>query len=421
MQAPARRSACSRAVLFCRVVWHARPLFQVFVKHHVLLAHELVAAMYEHFPSEFSRTMFGEEILDHGNNAALIRYWNKHREDDPRLARHPAVRDDAWRQWLVPLAVHGDGAPYKKTLPSPSLGICSWSSLLGVGENTIDSNFTWDVTPTKMTCKASRHNGLDTQTCRMDIMAWDFQALLSGKWPERDFGGNLWPNGSIQQQRAGSLLAGGYKFCVMQLRADLLHQCNEWQFTHYHGEDRRRVLNAHGLRVPHSLVFAPTRPFPSAPSVWAPGPVFGIPFAQHPCCLWHGDQPAAARRSASSALAAAAPVAFALGSPLHVLLSGVSVVGVPVGGPAEARVSTGGSRRDSEILTSKLRLKAVWNVVATALNLDPDLNPPPASSHPRPRPLPQPDSISEPAKHTDTHSAPTPRLRTPTSSGVGPD
>jgi hypothetical protein len=406
--------------LFCRVVEHASSLFQVFVKHHVLLAHELVAAMFEHFPSEFNRTMFGEEIQDHGNNTALVRYWNKHREDDPRLAGHPAVHDDDWRQRLVPLAVHGDGAPYKKTLPSPSLGICSWSSLLGVGENSIDTNFLYDVQPTKMACRASRHNGLDTLSCRMDIMAWDFQCLLDGVWPSRDFKGNPWPNGSIQQQRAGSSLAGGYKFCVMQLRADLLHQCNEWQFTHYHGEDRRRVLTTQALRAPHSPRPCPHPPLPVR-LVRLDCPAGFWQFVRQTPLLRVAGRPTGGRQEVCEFCPCARSVRCLR---LRIAAPRLAFRG------EHGRGWEGPRFEDSDFkyaVQSGLELCGHRSFAARMLDCSAFPSWLATSSRrfcgPRPQPIPGlgPDSLSEPANQIDMRSAPPPRVRTPTSSAAGPD
>ena len=53
------------------------------------------------------------------------------------------------------------------------------------------------------------------------ILAWSFQALLSGKWPERDSKNNVFAAGTIDKEMAGKDLAKGWRGVLWLLRGDL--------------------------------------------------------------------------------------------------------------------------------------------------------------------------------------------------------
>ena len=53
------------------------------------------------------------------------------------------------------------------------------------------------------------------------VLTWSFAALATGKWPERDHLGNLYPPGSLQQKRANTWFAGGFRAVVWCIAGDL--------------------------------------------------------------------------------------------------------------------------------------------------------------------------------------------------------
>ena len=197
-----------------------------------MLAHELLGAMFDHWPDELNGRLLGQA----SSLNALFGFWQNAHEDDPRLTHHPLKGFPNYKVECIPIGIHADGVPYKKGGPGASLKVTSWSSLLGTGENTWDTHYVWDCTPSGMGCKLNEH-GVDSDEMRFQVMIWDFEVALSGKYPSTDPWGQTWPVDSLRARRAGQFIAGGYRLALLQLRADIMHLVAEYGFKHYSTED----------------------------------------------------------------------------------------------------------------------------------------------------------------------------------------
>ena len=200
--------------------------------HPIVLAHELMGCLHDHYPKEFRGRLLGE-----GGEISLQQYWaGSMVGEDPRLVSHPLLQNPRFRECCIPCAVHADAVPFKKSQPGASLSVTAWSSLLGQGESTWDVVFLWDAVPSKMECTRGKH-GVDTDELRFQVMRWDWEHALRGVYPHTDPWGNPWAAGSLRHERAGRPIASGFCMGLLQLRADMLHQVTEWQLKHYQAKD----------------------------------------------------------------------------------------------------------------------------------------------------------------------------------------
>lgn len=177
-----------------------------------------------------------------GDPANLEKFWQgAHMDTDPRLQRHPLRNNEMFHKLCVPCGLHGDAVPYKKAEPGASLKVTSWTSLLGQGGSTWDTHFLWDAVPSGFGCKAEKH-GVDTEYLRTIVLRWDWECALRGVYPDRDPFNQPWPADSLRARRSGMPIASGHFLGLLQLRADILHQCNEWNFKRYGAEVPRKCL-----------------------------------------------------------------------------------------------------------------------------------------------------------------------------------
>ena len=120
----------------------------------------------------------------------------------------------------IQITLHGDGVPVSGIGKSwgRSVLFLSWCSLLATG-NTLDFNFLIAGLYEKL-CAATRYAHTWNRFCRM--LVWSLHWLYLGLWPTEDYLQNKYtdPN-SIEFQRAGAPLAGGYFVFLFGLRGDL--------------------------------------------------------------------------------------------------------------------------------------------------------------------------------------------------------
>ncbi|CAE7780475.1 unnamed protein product [Symbiodinium necroappetens] len=141
-------------------------------------------------------------------------FWTK-------VAGHPALqghdvlsRGDRFTK-AIPIGVHGDDCPVS------GLGKCwvsklstlSWYSFMGMASRTLEKLLWIYSCPEKY-----RLNQSDEYEPTLDtffrILAWSLTWLYRGQWPDTDFNGDKYRNGSPEQKRALTPLAGGY-YCVL--------------------------------------------------------------------------------------------------------------------------------------------------------------------------------------------------------------
>ena len=61
---------------------------------------------------------------------------------------------------------------------------------------------------------------------------WSLEAAFEGKFPRHDVDGK-----ALQDGKAGTELAGGLKFVLWSLKADLDHWAKAYGLTHYNSND----------------------------------------------------------------------------------------------------------------------------------------------------------------------------------------
>ena len=143
----------------------------------LLLPHELWAWMWRAYPAHAKTTFVGQD-------SDLVKLWEMTLEHNPdKLADHPALDLIRSRpQRCVPIRLWGDDAPLGKK--GRGLRALSWSSATVVGES--------------MRCKMpifaidNRNKTAATDDALMDIAAWSFNTLLTGRHPATDHEGKPW-------------------------------------------------------------------------------------------------------------------------------------------------------------------------------------------------------------------------------------
>lgn len=180
------------------------------VEHVALLPHQLFATMYESYHKTFVEQLLG------GDLANTTKFWTAMR-NHPSMVDHPMFsRKDPFK-YAIPISVHGDGVAISGVGKSWSRSVdaYSWAGMLAKGETAI-SNYLIYVLYSQLIMKESLERF-------WKILAWSFYWLFVGRWPRKDPDGKDWPEGSVDAERAGVHLAGGYFCTVFCVRGDLEH------------------------------------------------------------------------------------------------------------------------------------------------------------------------------------------------------
>ncbi|CAE7471903.1 unnamed protein product [Symbiodinium sp. CCMP2592] len=192
----------------------------------VLLPHELFASMFEHENEAFFRNVASDE-------GTRTKFWDRMRSHShPAWENHPLLHRNIKK--AIPISVHGDEVPIAGIGKqwSKKLVNVSWASLLGKTE-TKSTQF-WSM---GLVEKTDVKNGpYATMRNLWKILAWSFTALWSGLWPLTDHKGNRFPEGSIQLERAGTPLAGGFFGVVWSLIGDLDYFTQFLQLPNYNNK-----------------------------------------------------------------------------------------------------------------------------------------------------------------------------------------
>ncbi|CAE7776529.1 unnamed protein product, partial [Symbiodinium necroappetens] len=189
----------------------------------LLLPHELFACMYEDHGEAFVRNVCGDEETRLG-------FWDRMRTvPHPAWEGHPVQTRDL--KGAIPIAVHGDEVPIAgigKQWSKKLLNV-SWSSLLG--ESSTKSTQYWCFGLIEKT--GIKEGPKATMQQLWKIFAWSLTALWLGYWPTRDHEGRRFPAGSIQAERAGQALAGGFYGVLWSLIGDLDYFTQILQLPNY--------------------------------------------------------------------------------------------------------------------------------------------------------------------------------------------
>ena len=165
----------------------------------LLLPHEMWAALYE-----FHRDAWVEIF---GDRAKWQEFWAR----SPWVQDHPGydVAD------AVPLRLHGDDAQHKKGLTGLAVMVLSWGSPLSCFAAAIDS---------LLLIMAQPMLHLTEQTLQMmyEIVAWSFNIIAEGIWPDRDHKGSPWPDGSERARKGQQreYLANGARGFIVEVLGD---------------------------------------------------------------------------------------------------------------------------------------------------------------------------------------------------------
>ena len=162
----------------------------------ILLPHEFFSAVYK--DSELWRTTF---LPDKG---ALEKLWGG-LVGHPMLHQHPVLRREGYQSLCVPLGMHGDEVPVTgvgKVWARQVLSISFFSLVAAAVQGcTLDIMlYVWGVM--EKFCKTDKPRVPGTMTVFWTIMAWSFNAIWTGKWPDSDWRGVRLPGlrwcGSVQ-------------------------------------------------------------------------------------------------------------------------------------------------------------------------------------------------------------------------------
>ena len=127
--------------------------------------------------------------VEHHDNVSgfsgLQSFWDEHDAADPKLCKNPMKGS---RHLYLPLVIHGDGGQFQKW---DSITIISMRSLLSA-DNVASSQML--LAPIPKGCQHKSENpDEDTMTVVWKVLAWSFQHLYYGKFPEFDHLGKPWP------------------------------------------------------------------------------------------------------------------------------------------------------------------------------------------------------------------------------------
>ena len=133
-----------------------------------------------------------------------------------------------WKDWAIPIAIHGDGVAVTniRGKSSKQVDCLSWTSLLATGQTRMTQFLIWFAF--SHLCRKSGFGS--TWPVFWAKLALSLQALFSGRWPEKTMEGS-------DEPKAGQLLADGF-FCLVYCnRGDL-----DWMASHFqlrHASSRR--------------------------------------------------------------------------------------------------------------------------------------------------------------------------------------
>ena len=147
---------------------------------------------------------------------------------DPRLLQHPMKSRSHWKRTHVPLSLHGDAVPVTKVgkAGTKSMDVYSTSGLLGVGTTRALKLYTFGLF-TSSEVKENRN----TMAKIWAVLMWSLEAAFEGKFPRHGL------DGKALHGQAGKELAGGLKFVLWSLKADLDHWAKAYGLIHYNSND----------------------------------------------------------------------------------------------------------------------------------------------------------------------------------------
>ena len=181
----------------------------------IIMPHELFASIYK------TEAMWKKILLP--DSLKLPSLWDA-LDAHPALQNHPVKRKRDYRIRVLPLTMHGDEVPCMGIgkIWSRSVLNFSWCSLLAnaMGGKMADiMQYIWGCF--EKFCVETSDNDLGTMDTFYRILAWSFQALAEGVWPQKDWRGVPFPKTTPAGKNAGKSLADGYCAVLLFLCGDL--------------------------------------------------------------------------------------------------------------------------------------------------------------------------------------------------------
>ena len=123
----------------------------------------------------------------------------------------------------IPIGFHGDEVPItgKGKCWCKSMLTFEWCSLLGTGVTCDRMFWVWGAFDKMLEETTLVHF--------WKVLSWSLFWMQQGKWPNADWQGNIYPLDSMEGQRAGTLLAGGYYATMWAVMGDLDYLCKTLQ------------------------------------------------------------------------------------------------------------------------------------------------------------------------------------------------
>ena len=208
---------------------------------HILYPHELFAALFTFHPAVFLERMCGGSVDN------VISYWNA-MQQHPSIDGNPDLKNKDKARWCIPLSFHGDGVTCAGVGKSWSraVDIFSWSSVLDKGA-LIQRVFMIFLIHKLLVCKLPGQNTMDQF---WKHLAWSFSWLERGLWPDRNADGNMYAEGTPEQKRALTTLAGGWRGILWIIKGDLEFFVNSLGLDSYSGHDICFLCKANTSTIP---------------------------------------------------------------------------------------------------------------------------------------------------------------------------
>lgn len=149
-----------------------------------LLPHQLFAAIYEHYPGAWSKSIMPSA-------ARLRQFWSTN-ISHPTMTGNPLADRADLRDRIIPISFHGDDVPITGVGKSwcSQMTVFSWSSQIGFGTTRNSQFFVWGVFDKLRNINPDQ--SLDTLGRFFKVLAWSLHWLSLGQWPDRDWNGKLY-------------------------------------------------------------------------------------------------------------------------------------------------------------------------------------------------------------------------------------
>jgi hypothetical protein len=177
----------------------------------ILLPHEMFAAIFTHYPEAWCRVINPEA-------SKLVSFWQA-QATHPNMEGNPIKSRGDYQTKCIPLGFHGNEVPMtgKGKCWCKSMLTFEWCSLLGVGSTCERMIWVWGTFDKLLVADETT----DTLAVFWKVLSWSFFWLQQGVWPKTDWLGNHYPLDSVEGQRAGTFLAGGYYATLWAVMGDL--------------------------------------------------------------------------------------------------------------------------------------------------------------------------------------------------------